>query len=425
MSDEEIKKYQKISADVSTRMSRIKEISTELLQISDVSEERNFFNTLKITLSPALSSLPKGLQNTIKESLRKTECGILEEVNKQVVEHKNSIEKEKKEAVENISKTNKDNKELIEKYKKNIEIEGYIEKLNEYNEIIKKIDETEKEKKNSKDKLSEYEKAIKSIINLRKSQIKELVSNIENADQSVLGGLKFGVEYGFNENLEEVTRRINIRDSSKFIGKGQLKINDIREKPGDFLSAIYSGEQKIIAGNEKCQVARDVLSLTEKILFNAEMEGDKIGGFSEPTMTPGKRALFLLRLILDESEDTWPLLIDQPEDDLDSRSIYDDIVPFLKKKKKERQIIMVSHDANLVIGSDSEQVIVTNRHGTDRKNADERQFNYLTGSLEYSKTKDEDCNDTLKAQGVCEHACEILDGGRIAFEQRKNKYNIK
>ncbi|MBA7545842.1 hypothetical protein ES705_38220 [subsurface metagenome] len=86
---------------------------------------------------------------------------------------------------------------------------------------------------------------------------------------------------------------------------------------------------------------------------------------------------------------------------------------------------MVSHNANLVIGSDSEQIIVANRHGTDRKNADKRQFNYLTGSLEYSKTKDEDCDDTLNTQGVCEHACEILDGGKIAFEQRKNKYNIK
>jgi len=70
----------------------------------------------------------------------------------------------------------------------------------------------------------------------------------------------------------------------------------------------------------------------------------------------------------------------------------------LKKKKKERQIIMVSHNANLVIGSDSEQIIVANRHGTDRKNADGKQFNYFTGSLEYSKTKDKDCNDTLKSQ---------------------------
>lgn len=425
LSDENLKQYQEISASLSKYAGRIGVLNTELAQISGVSEKRHFFSELKITLTPALTSLPKVLQDEIKKILEKTEVDILEEVNKQVVEHKNSIEKEKKEVEKNISKINEDNKKLIEKYQKNIEIEGHVKKVNKYNEIIKEIDETEKEKENSKDKLKEYKKAIKSTINQRESQIKELVTNIENADQNILESMKFGVEYGFDESLEEVTQKINIKDKSKFIENGKLKINDVREKPGEFLSALYSGEQKIIAGNEKKQVARDVLSLTEKILFNAEMEGDKIGGFSEPTMTPGKRALFLLRLILDESEDTWPLLIDQPEDDLDSRSIYDDIVPFLKKKKKERQIIMVSHDANLVIGSDSEQVIVANRHGTDRKNADERQFNYLTGSLEYSKTKDEDCNDNLKAQGVCEHACEILDGGKIAFEQRKNKYNIK
>jgi len=425
LSDEDLKQYQEIGASLSQHAGRIDVINTELSQLSEVSEKRNIFSELKIALTPALTSLPKGLQDTIRKSLEKTEDGILKEVNKQVVDYKNSIEKEKKEAKENILKINEDNKKLIEKYQKNVELKGYVNKLNEYDETIKKIDETATEKKESKGELGKCEEFIKDRIDKRKSFIRELATNIENADQSSIEGIKFGLEYGFVENLEEVTKKINIKDKSKFIEKGNLKIDEIREKPGEFLSALYSGKQKIIVGNEKRDVARDTLTLTETILFNAEMEGDKIGGFSEPTMTPGKRALFLLKLILFESEDTWPLLIDQPEDDLDSRSIYDDIVPFLKKKKKERQIIMVSHDANLVIGSDSEQVIVANRHGTDRKNADERQFNYLTGSLEYSKKRDEDCNDTLKAQGVCEHACEILDGGRTAFEQRKNKYNIK
>ena len=76
----------------------------------------------------------------------------------------------------------------------------------------------------------------------------------------------------------------------------------------------------------------------------------------------GKQALFALTLILNESQEPWPLLIDQPEDDLDSRSIYLAIVPYLGERKKERQIIMVSHNANLVIGADSEVVIVANRH---------------------------------------------------------------
>ena len=86
---------------------------------------------------------------------------------------------------------------------------------------------------------------------------------------------------------------------------------------------------------------------------------------------------------------------------------------------------MVSHNANLVIWSDSEQVIIANRNVNDRKNEDGKQFNYLTGSLEHTQDKDRNCKDTLKSQGVCEHACEILDGGKTAFEHRMNKYNIR
>jgi len=424
LSNEEINKYQKISTDLSTDASRIKEINTELLQLSDVSEKQYFFNALKITISPALANLPKGLQDAIKESLRKIERRILEDVNKQVFEYKSSIEKEKIEVEGKNSKIKDENKVLIKKYQENIELQGLVKKLIEYVENLKKIDGIEKEITNAQVKLKGCEKIIKTEIDRRKSLIEELAIDIKSADQSIIMGIKFGVEYGFGENLENVTKKINIRDNSKFIEKGQLKIDYIREKPDEFLYAVYLGKQKVIAGNDKKEVAKDTLSLTEKILFTAEMEGDKIGGFSEPTMTPGKRALFLLRLILAESEETWPLLIDQPEDDLDSRSIYDDIVPFLKKKKKDRQIIMVSHDANLVIGSDSEQVIVANRNGTDRENADGKQFNYFTGSLEYTQKKDKNCRDTLKSQGVREHSCDILDGGKIAFEQRKNKYNI-
>jgi DNA-binding transcriptional regulator YiaG len=425
LSDDEFKQYKEISASLLQHEGRKNAINTELSKILDVSEEWNYFSELKITLTPSLTNLPKRLQEAIRKGIEKTEVGILKEVNEEVVNYKNFIEKEKIDLMKTISKINEENKELIGKYQKNIAIEGYVKKINEYNENIMKIDEIEKERKIFKDRLEDCEKAIKSTIGQRKSKIEELVSSIENANQSILEGMRFGVEYGFDENINKVIQKMNIRYKSEFIENGKLKIGEIREKPSDILFALYSGKQKITMGSEKRQVAQDVLSLTEKILFNAEMEGDKIGGFSESTMTPGKRALFLLKLILIKSEDTWPLLIDQPEDDLDSRSIYDDIVPFLKIKKKERQIIMVSHNANLVIGADSEQVIVANRHGTDRNNEDGRQFNYITGSLEYSKIRDEDCKDTLKAQGICEHACKILDGGEIAFKQRKNKYNIK
>ena len=424
LSNEELEQYQKASADISGFESKIEKTTTELRKLSDVSEVNKYFSGIEITLSPALASLPQKLQDKIMKGLKKTEDGILEEVNKQVVEYKKSIEEEKTDAEGKNKQIREDNKEVMVKYQGNVELEGLVNKINEYNDVLKNIESIETEKKNIQDRSDSCVKTIKSNLDIRKSIIEDLVTNIQSADQSILEDIQFGVEFGVENRLKEITQKINTKVNTEFVDKGQLKFDDIRRKTGEFLLAIYSEQQKVIAGNDKKRIASDTLSLTEEILFTAEMEGDKIGGFSEPTMTAGKRALFALKLILAESEDTWPLLIDQPEDDLDSRSIYDDVVPFLKTKKKERQIIMVSHNANLVIGADSEQIIVANRHGTDRENADEKQFNYLTGSLEFSKIRDKDCKDTLLSQGIREHSCEILDGGKPAFELRKNKYNI-
>jgi hypothetical protein len=94
------------------------------------------------------------------------------------------------------------------------------------------------------------------------------------------------------------------------------------------------------------------------------------------------------------------------------------------RRKRERQIIMVTHDANLVIGADSEEIIVANRHGDDRQNKDGRMFEYLTGSLEHSKPKDLKVKIVLDSAGIREHACDVLDGGAEAFQKRKNKYRI-
>ena len=424
LSEDDIKNYKEITANISAYESRIKQINIELSQIQDVSNEQVFFDSLKIMPSPLLENLPKRLQDIIKEDLIKKEVEILSEINNQVLRYKDSIKKEKTETIEKMLNVRKENNELINKYKKNIDLEELVKKINEHVETIRNIDNKVTEKKDTQSELSKYEKTIKSEIEQRKSFLEQLTKNMDDADQGSIKGIKFGLEFGFDESLEIVTQKINTRDKSEFVEKGLLKIEDIRNNPAGFLSAIYSGKQKVNSGNDKKEVAQGILVLTEKILFTAEMEGDKIGGFSEPTMTPGKRALFALRLILDESEDTWPLLIDQPEDDLDSRSVYDEIVPFLKEKKKERQIIMVSHNANLVIGADSEQIIVANRNG-DRKNKDGKQFNYLTGSIEYTKDKIKDCEDTLDSQGIREHACEILDGGKTAFENREKKYGFK
>jgi hypothetical protein len=424
-SEADVQRYQQITGQISVLNLRKTEIEKELA-LHGMPTKQQFFNSAKIILTPALSLLPPKLQTIINQTLSAFEGKIIEEVNKNATDYKDALTAEKDATANSILRIQGDNKELITKYQKHIVLEKLVNTSAELKVVLEKIKLLEISRNGSEVVRTGCETAIHSALISRKSKMEGLVTAMESSDQGAVAGIEFGIEYDFSaDDVGDLGARVNLREKTEFVDRNELQIQEIRSQAAKFLRDIYSGQQRIIARQDKKDVAIRALQLTEKVLFTAKMEGDKIGGFSEPTMTPGKRALFALKLILAESDDKWPLLIDQPEDDLDSRSIYDEVVPFLKRKKKERQIIMVSHNANLVIGSDSEQLIVANRHGNDRKNQDGKEFNYLTGSLEFTQAVDNHCADTLRTQGVCEHACSILDGGKAAFENRKNKYHIK
>jgi len=72
---------------------------------------------------------------------------------------------------------------------------------------IKKINATATEKVKLEKKLEDCEGVTKSWIDKRNALVKELKTNLDKADQSALEGIKFGVEYGFDENIEEVTQK--------------------------------------------------------------------------------------------------------------------------------------------------------------------------------------------------------------------------
>ena len=91
-----------------------------------------------------------------------------------------------------------------------------------------------------------------------------------------------------------------------------------------------------------------------------------------------------------------------------------------EEKKKERQIILVTHNPNIVVGADAENVIVANQHSEDSPNTHGIQFDYTNGSLENTYTKN--VKYTLEKQGIREHVVEILEGGKEAFEKREKKY---
>jgi len=139
-------------------------------------------------------------------------------------------------------------------------------------------------------------------------------------------------------------------------------------------------------------------------------------------MSPGKSGLVLLKLLIDLSDSKCPILIDQPEDNLDNRSIYSDLVQYIRQKKIQRQFIVVTHNPNIVVGADAENVIVANQNDQDPTRTNKRyQFDYISGAIEhsFSKTKDE---NVLTSMGIREHVTEILEGGKEAFQKRESKY---
>lgn len=119
-------------------------------------------------------------------------------------------------------------------------------------------------------------------------------------------------------------------------------------------------------------------------------------------LSPGERGLLLLVFYLLLDKDDIPLVIDQPEENLDNQTIYKVLVRCIKMAKQRRQVIMVTHNPNLAVVCDAEQIVYA---ACDKVN---RRFTYECGAIEAPH---------IKARVV-----EILEGTEPAFSNRRRKY---
>jgi predicted ATPase len=138
-------------------------------------------------------------------------------------------------------------------------------------------------------------------------------------------------------------------------------------------------------------------------------------------MSPGKRAIVILELLLSQPiSGQFPILMDQPEDNLDNRSISQELVELLRTVSEQRQIIMITHNANLVVLSDADEVIVANQDPTISENMG-NQFEYYSGPLENSTGISKNPKH-IASKGIRDNITDILEGGIEAFEKREQKY---
>lgn len=223
---------------------------------------------------------------------------------------------------------------------------------------------------------------------------------------------------------------IDLRKAGAFRGKGTLlqKANEVLKgawETGDSTAVITAmGEFRRLYQKELLD--HSPIARTDQAEFRAWSKrfaqwlfstdhiairyGIDYDGVDIRKLSPGTRGivLLLLYLALDDS-DNRPLVIDQPEENLDPKSVFDELVHLFIEAKAHRQVIMVTHNANLVINTDADQIIIADAgphpHGSLPP------ISYRSGGLENAEIR--------KA------VCDILEGGEGAFQERARRLRVR
>ena len=420
ISDEDITKYETALTESSNRTKQIAQVIEEMLALTSITAivkpaPINPGDFSEETLTRIDEIRTEIVDDANKKWTSKKE-GLVNELTER--QKKLQAEKEAYDAVvKDLQPKIQDNKAIAEFAAK---ILAEKEKLVAFNALDEKI----------KAKRAEEQAIITEVYSIP-IQIRELrqeYANVINNEGAFKGHeIEFMVEVPFKKEeflktleTDFVIRSVKFKETIKMDSFGEEDYNT--EKLKEIIEKLLSGVLDTKSGHTIESALRDINDDWYNIKYKVVMDNDNID-----VMSPGKKALVLLKLLIDLAESKCPILIDQPEDDLDNRSVFDELIPFIRRKKKERQIIVVTHNANVVLGADAEEIIIANQTGSKSENKDKR-FEYRSGAIENdAPVFAEDGTiqaGILNSQGIQQHICDILEGGEIAFEKRKNKYRI-
>lgn len=130
-----------------------------------------------------------------------------------------------------------------------------------------------------------------------------------------------------------------------------------------------------------------------------------MGGRILGDLSPGEKGALLLVFYLLVDRNDCPLLIDQPEENLDNQSVFKVLVPFIKEARKRRQVFLVTHNPNIAVVAGAEQVIFC-----EMDKQDGYRLSYTTGALENPEMN--------------QHVLDVLEGTRPAFASRGETYRV-
>ena len=165
----------------------------------------------------------------------------------------------------------------------------------------------------------------------------------------------------------------------------------------------HNGEELSIADQaHRVKELYDYLFSLDYLTTRYELQ---LGGKNLNELSPGEKGLLLLIFYLQLDRKNTPLVIDQPEDNLDNDSIFKVLATCIRDAKKRRQVILVTHNPNLAVGADAEQIVYVKL-----EKSQDYKFSYESGAIE---------NPRLNRLII-----DVLEGSQPAFVKRRLKYGI-
>ena len=342
---------------------------------------------------------------------------IFKEELKQINNEKSNIEEELK-----LYQQNEEIKKQIRTLEESIEIDGKL--LAEIDSLNKKIEEKRQSIEEIKTDLFDlYEKSYCEYRNIVE-QLKNRTIELEKDGLQIRGVTQFNFPKFRREIISFTHGTYNDNDKYCILDENRSRIfetnyDELISNISKMFNEIMNSEYRIKTISKK-EAVKKLLNDYFYDYWEITYKNDKLG-----EMSTGKASFVILMLIIGLSKSKSPILIDQPEDNLDNRSVSENIISYLRNKKIERQIILVTHNANIVVNADAENVIVANQKGqNDKETSSIYKFDYINGAIENTFAKIEAETDLLKSMGIKEHIADIVEGGKAAFKNRERKYGF-
>ena len=227
------------------------------------------------------------------------------------------------------------------------------------------------------------------------------LDNFENNFFNLISQNKMGSFYGKDDGKQKLKEILEDKNLNQF--------DELKLILQDIIFHLEKDCRKI--EDEKMIISEQLKNYDEfyKYLFSLDYIVPNyelmLDGKTLNELSPGEKGALLLVFYLMLDKEDIPLIIDQPEDNLDNQSVVKIVVEFMKRAKKRRQIFMVTHNPNLAVVADAEQIIYVN---INKQNNNE--FTFSSGSIENPE--------------INKCIVDILEGTLPAFGKRKDKYMI-